>query len=278
MENVSTTHNLASEKTMKPNLFISTQITSTTTSRNIGKATAIFLLALLLSSMAATTFAANAQHSNEYQILATWKASAKSTNLGSQLLTLLDNCNRTLAYNPNDKNALFRRGYLYGTIGCTGSALADLSKAVQVDPYFAAAYTERGICYIDTKNYDRALYDLNRALQLNPYSGDATFARGRLFLLQGKPQLALRDFRTCQNSSVRFNPSLPGEYPANHYDAQDYYIGACYEAMDKPDEAVRFYKASLKTPQYGSVGYLHRYADQPLDTKYKISSLERTGY
>ncbi|HMY02376.1 MAG TPA: tetratricopeptide repeat protein [Candidatus Obscuribacter sp.] len=222
--------------------------------------------------------AAWAQVASELAILSSWKANAKTSHLGNQLLTLLDATNRAIAVNPNDKGALYRRGYLYSTVGCTQSAISDLSRVVQIDPCFAAAYTERGICYLDGKNYDRSLSDLNRALQLNPYSGDAVFARGRLWLAQGKAQLALSDFRYCQQSNVKFAPVLPGEFPANQYDAPNYYIGCCYEAMNKPDEAVKFYKASLKTQPLGSVGYLHRYADQPLDTKYRVSSLEHYGY
>jgi tetratricopeptide (TPR) repeat protein len=219
-----------------------------------------------------------AQVASEVSTLNSWKSGAKGTQLGYQLLQLLEGSNRALTYNPRDKGALYRRGYLYGTIGCTQSAINDLTSAIQLDPYLAAAYTERGICYMDQKNYQNALYDLNRAVQLDPRSGDALFARGRANLASGKTQLALADFRATQWSVMKFHTTLPGELPANHYDAPNYYLGACYEAMDKPDEALKYYKASSKTPQTGTVGFLHRYADQPLDTKYRISSLERTGY
>ncbi len=213
---------------------------------------------------------------SDRQTLETWKASAKATHIGVQLTQMLDGTNRALAVNPHDKAALFRRAYLFGTIGCTDSAISDLTKTLQLDANYAPAYTERAVCYIDQKNYPLALADLNRAIQLNPYSGDALMARGRLWLLMGKAEMALPDFQRSKANGARFTPVLPGELPGNFYDAPSYYIGTCYEAMDKPQEALKFYKASMNTQPKGTMGFLHRYADQPLDLKYKVSSLE--GY
>ena len=213
----------------------------------------------------------------ESETFKNWQNTAKTTQLGQQLLAMLNATSRAISVNPSDKYALFRRAYLYGTIGCTGSAIEDLSRVIAIDPNFAAGYTERANCYMDLKNYERALFDLNRAIVLDPRSGDALYTRGRLMLLMNKPSLALNDLRRCQNSDVKFTPTLPGELPANHYDAADYYLGVAYEAMDKRDDAIRHYKDSMKTPRLGTAGFIHRYADQPLDAKYRLSMLE-SGY
>lgn len=214
---------------------------------------------------------------NETDTYRNWQATAKTTQLGQQLLSMMNAVSRAISVNPSDKYSLFRRAYLYGTIGCTESALADLTRVIAIDPSFAAAYTERANCYMDLKNYERALFDLNRAIVLDPRSGDALYTRGRLMLLMNKPSLALNDLRRSQSGECKYSPALPGELPANHYDAADYYLGVAYEAMDKKDEAIRHYQASIKTPRLGSVGFIHRYADQPLDAKYRVSMLE-SGY
>lgn len=207
----------------------------------------------------------------------TWQNTAKTTQLGQQLLSMLNAVTRAIHTNPSDKWSLFRRAYLYGTIGCTESAIQDLTRVIAIDPNFAAAYTERANCYMDQKDYERALFDLNRSIVLDPRSGDALYTRGRLMLLMNKPSLALNDLRRSQSGDSRFAPTLPGELPANHYDASDYYLGVAYEAMDKKDEAIRHYQASLRTPRLGTVGFIHRYADQPLDAKYRLGVLEN-GY
>ena len=213
----------------------------------------------------------------EQQTLSHWKETAPNTVLGSLLLQLLSECDRKLSLNSSDQNARFKRGYLYGVIGCTNAALADLTKTIEIAPSQSGAFTERGLCYLDQKQYDHALFDLNRAVQLQPHSGNALMARARLWLAMGKPLLAISDLRYCQSSEVKFTAVLPGELSANQYDAISYYLGASYEALDRPEQAITYYKECLKTSQTGTVGYLHRYADQPIDTKWRIANLQHTN-
>lgn len=211
----------------------------------------------------------------EQQTLSQWKQSAPNTALGSLLLQLLNECDRKLSLNSLDANSRYKRGYLYGVIGCTDSAIADLTKTIDVAPNHSRALTERGLCYMDQKQYTNAIYDLNRAVQIHPQSGNALMARARLWLATGKPLLAINDLRYCQSPEVKFTAELPGELSANQYDALSYYLGASYEALDRPEQAINYYKECLKTAQTGTVGYLHRYAEQPIDTKWRIAKLER---
>ena len=50
----------------------------------------------------------------------------------------------------------------------TDRAIADLTKALQLNPDFADAYHHRGRAYFVKGELDRALNDLNRAIQLDP--------------------------------------------------------------------------------------------------------------
>jgi tetratricopeptide (TPR) repeat protein len=239
------------------------------------------LLAAILSSVssyqivfgqAAPSYALS---SSEQQTLTQWKQTAPNTALGTLLLQLLNDCDRKLALNSQDANSRYKRGYLYGVIGCTESAIADLTQTIEIAPSHSRAFTERGLCYMDQKQYTRALYDLNRAVQIHPQSGNALMARARLWLATGRPLLAINDLRYCQSSEVKFAAELPGELSANQYNALSYYLGASYEALDRPEQAINYYKECLKTAQTGTVGYLHRYAEQPIDTKWRIANLER---
>lgn len=72
--------------------------------------------------------------SQEELILSKWKQSATSSNLGLALLAILNECNHSLALNSLNCEANFKRGYLLGIIGCTDWALADLSKAITINP------------------------------------------------------------------------------------------------------------------------------------------------
>lgn len=204
--------------------------------------------------------------------LSAWKVGAQKTAIGNQLITILNSTNNVLKYTPKHARSLYMRGYLYGVVGCTTSAIADLTKAIEADPALAAAYTERGICYMDMRDFTRARADLDRAVQLDPRSGDARFARGKLLLETDRPSSALSDLASCQN--LTFAPALPGELPANYYNAPEYYLGSAYEALGRPDMAIKYYKSSIRSPRLGGSGYLHRYSNQPLDAASKITVYE----
>ena len=47
-------------------------------------------------------------------------------------------------------------------------AIADLDKAIELDPKVAAAYTNRGIAKAHLKQYTEAIADLDKAIELDP--------------------------------------------------------------------------------------------------------------
>jgi tetratricopeptide (TPR) repeat protein len=53
----------------------------------------------------------------------------------------------TIASNPNNAEAYFRRGLAYENLGKYHSALQDFNKAVELNPKDAAAYFMRGLTY-----------------------------------------------------------------------------------------------------------------------------------
>jgi|688.fasta_scaffold204501_2 tetratricopeptide (TPR) repeat protein len=237
------------------------------------------VITLVLFLSVQSTFSANTSSStgetpSELSVLNTWMENAGKTAVGNDLLKVLNTSTILLKQNPKNAKASFMRGYLYGIIGCTGYAIADLSKAIQDDPSYAAAYSERGICYMDLKMYDRAKYDLEKAMSLNPYSADARFAHGKLMLEMDRPQTAESDFRACQNGACKFNPVLPGELPSNYYNGVDYYLGVSCEAQGKLDSALKYFKTAAKAKSMGGSGYIKRYSDQPLDAAFRVSKLE----
>lgn len=174
------------------------------------------------------------------------KDAMKNTQRRQHILVMLDTVTRAIEQNP-EKRSFFKRGYLYAAIGCTNTAIQDFTQAVKLDPNFAAAFTERANCFISEKDYERALFDLNRALVLDPQSGDAYYSRGRLLLLMNQPSLAISDLCLSQSDAVHFSKPLLGDVPADRSRAIDYFIGAAYEALGQPADAMRHYRASLCT-------------------------------
>lgn len=212
----------------------------------------------------------------EVYTLDTWKSKVRGSQQGDKLIGVLNNLDASLVRNFRDVHSLYMRGHLYGTVGCTNAAIVDLTKVIQTEHanlLAANAYCERGICFFDNANYDRAIKDLDKAVELNPNSGDARLARGRLLLWLGKPLAALTDLLCARYENLDFATPLPGELPANHYRAPDYYLGVCYEALNRPQDALYYYKEASNLPSTHGAGYLHRYAEQPADVAECVSRL-----
>jgi tetratricopeptide (TPR) repeat protein len=75
-----------------------------------------------------------------------------------------------------------------------GPALTNYSKAIEVDPFFVAAYLDRGLLYCECGDVDKALADYNAAARLLPQFAGAFIRRGELHLRRGDDRKALADF------------------------------------------------------------------------------------
>ena len=47
-------------------------------------------------------------------------------------------------------------------------AIAEFSRAIELDPNYAEAYYKRGVAYLRKDKYDEAIADLTKAIELDP--------------------------------------------------------------------------------------------------------------
>ncbi|MFD7027294.1 tetratricopeptide repeat protein [Streptomyces sp. NPDC059917] len=73
-------------------------------------------------------------------------------------------------------------------------ALADLERALKMDPNCADAYSSRGTAYQSQGFFEKALADHDRAVAIAPRSPEALIHRGETYLLMGRFMAALEDF------------------------------------------------------------------------------------
>src|SRR5262249_48884640 len=71
---------------------------------------------------------------------------------------------------PKLVSAWINRGIVYTSMGQPDKAIADFSKAIELDPKGAAAWTKRGIAYEDLGQHEKALADLSKVCELIPNS------------------------------------------------------------------------------------------------------------
>jgi caspase domain-containing protein/tetratricopeptide repeat protein len=112
--------------------------------------------------------------------------------------------------NPDDQNALYRRGQVYASKGAYELAIKDFDGSIRLNPKDVEALNNR--CWVRTVIGDlrEALKDCNEALRLRPNFVDALDSRGLVNLKSGSTKNALADFDAALKINPRLTSSLYG--------------------------------------------------------------------
>jgi tetratricopeptide (TPR) repeat protein len=95
---------------------------------------------------------------------------------------------------PKDAAGYIDRGQARHFNGDANGAIADFSRAIELDPQATSAYFDRGIANMQKRNLDGAISDLSRAIELSPNTGDYYNNRGLAKLRKGDNDGAIADF------------------------------------------------------------------------------------
>jgi hypothetical protein len=112
--------------------------------------------------------------------------------------------------NPDDINALYRRGQVYASKGAYELAMRDFDDTIRLNPKDVEALNNR--CWVRTVVGDlqAALKDCNEALRLRPNFVDALDSRGLVNLKAGMNKNAIADFDAALKINPRLTSSLYG--------------------------------------------------------------------
>ena len=107
----------------------------------------------------------------------------------------LADAEQAVALEPNDPRGFNTRGLIW-TDGFArhDKALADFQKALDLDPFLADAYINRGKVFLATGNPDAAIPELSRAISLRPDSFIAFGNRGNAWFAKGDRKRAIEDY------------------------------------------------------------------------------------
>jgi tetratricopeptide (TPR) repeat protein len=89
---------------------------------------------------------------------------------------------------------LVGRGIAHDMLDELDAALADFSRAIELDPDIAFSYAFRAGIYRQQANYDAALRDVNRAIELDPTEATYIYDRARIYAFSGDTDNALTDY------------------------------------------------------------------------------------
>lgn len=140
---------------------------------------------------------------------------APSTDSGPSASALADDptikgLTAKIAANPDDVNALYRRGQVYASKGAYNLAIKDFDDTLRINSKDVEALNNR--CWTRTVVGDLqgALKDCNEALRLRPNFVDALDSRGLVNLKSGAVKNAIADFDAALKINPRLTSSLYG--------------------------------------------------------------------
>src|SRR3954470_21118819 len=115
-----------------------------------------------------------------------------------------------LADNPDDQNALYRRGQVYASKGAYDLAIRDFDSSLRLNPKDVEALNNRCWARSVTGDLRAALKDCNEALRLRPNFVDALDSRGLVNLKSGMTKNAIADFDAALKINQRLTSALYG--------------------------------------------------------------------
>jgi len=143
----------------------------------------------------------------------------------------IEDFNKVLVLEPDNVQALIRRGDAFSQLGETGRGLVDLDRAIALAPQSTQAYFYRGLIHARRNETVAALSDYNAALERGPRNVEALTSRAAIFSLEGKLDLAIGDLDAAiavdkDNQYAFFNRGFARFAQANYQKAIDDYTSA----------------------------------------------------
>jgi len=116
---------------------------------------------------------------------------------------------KAIEINPKFANAYFNRGKAYAIKGSYDKAILDYTKAIEFNPGYASAYNKRCNANIQIGNNDQAISDCTKAIKLNPRLAYFSYNnRGHAYQNKGNFDQAILDFTLA----IKARPFLSESY------------------------------------------------------------------
>jgi len=157
----------------------------------------------------------------------------------------LADLNKAIELDPKLAQAYGLRGLLHMISNQYPQALADYNKAIELDPKYAPAYLNRGLVYQKSKQYPQALADYSKAIELDPKFANAYYNRGWIYQDSKQYPQALADY----SKAIELDPKFAKAY---------YNRGVLYQDSKQYPQALADYSKAIELdPKYANA-YFNR--------------------
>ena len=104
----------------------------------------------------------------------------------------------------NSEKAFIDRAVDYTKIKSYGEAVAEFTKAIEINPNSQIAYTGRGYANSQKGSFDQAVLDLTKAIEINPQAWEEHILRGDCYSRLRKAELSISDY----TKAIEINPNV----------------------------------------------------------------------
>ncbi|HXB45545.1 MAG TPA: tetratricopeptide repeat protein, partial [Puia sp.] len=135
-----------------------------------------------------------------------------------------------------------------------GQAIQVLSDGITVNPKSGQLYLDRGLFWIDKKNYKNAIDDFSNVIDLNSNDAFAYYSRGRCQLSVNHVDLAAKDFESARQNG------LNASYIKNIQTFADHLFNQASQKFDKgeKDSAIKMIDMAIAVDPYNSAYHFSR--------------------
>jgi tetratricopeptide (TPR) repeat protein len=116
-------------------------------------------------------------------------------NRGHAYYRAIADLDKAVEIDPRYAAAISWRGNAYQRKGDMERAIADYGKAIELDPLYAAPYNNRRDLYSGNGEFERALADYSKAIELDPQYLEPNVGRGYVHEVLGRREEAIADYR-----------------------------------------------------------------------------------
>ncbi|MCD6578381.1 tetratricopeptide repeat protein [bacterium] len=153
---------------------------------------------------------------------------------------------KAIELDPVFFEAYTNRGADYAVLDKNKLAVTDLTKAIEINPDEGISYVNRGHVYCNMDEHEKAIIDYITATKINPQNNFVFENIGYSYLQLGKYEMAIKYFDQCIDECDEVN--------SDNY----FFKGKAYYAMDKIESAIENFNSAIKLNKKFSNAYNYR--------------------